>query len=110
MLALEIYLSLLVFYTLYIAAINMYYDWGAMDIWVKIVFWPIPFAMVAVDFLMQITLFAIIFVDLPREPMVTQRLERYRTQAQYESTWRRKWATFICVNALNPFDPTKHHC
>jgi len=39
--------------------------------------------------------------------MFTQRLERYR----FESTgWRKTVATVICTQALNPFDPTRHHC
>ena len=106
MIVLYIYLSIVVFYTLYIAAINLYYDWHDLPMWLKIAASPIMAVMVTVDTIMNLSLFTIIFLDLPHELMVTQRLERYRTQ----SGWRNHIATLICTEALNPFDPTRHHC
>ena len=103
------YFTLVIFYTLYIAAINLLYDWPTLPLWVKVASAPILIVMVLLDFTMQCTFFTIFFFDLPRELLVTRRLERYRTAA-YVNTWRQKVATSICTQALNPFDPTRHHC
>lgn len=109
-LAAKVYLGLLVFYTLYIAAINIVRDWGELHTWVKLAAWPIPAVMLPVDAFFQLTLFVLVFWDLPREWLVTHRLARYRDQSAYQGTWRGKIATAICTQALNPFDPTRHHC
>ena len=110
MIFLLIYLSIVVFYTLYIAAINLYYDWHLLPLWLQVGSAPIMAVMVTVDALMNVSLFTVIFFDLPRELMVTQRLERYRTNPAYAGTFRNHAATLICTEALNPFDPTRHHC
>ena len=104
-----IWIFMIVFYTLYIAAINMYHDWASIATWVKVLTWPILVSMITVDFIANVTLFTFAFLDLPRELLVTKRLERYRTDA-YNGTRRQKVAVVICTQALNPFDPTRHHC
>ena len=71
---------------------------------------PIVAVMIAVDVIANITIFVFLFVDLPYELLVTQRLDRYRNDSKYSSSWRNKVAAVICTQALNPFDPTKHHC
>ena len=101
---------LAVFYTLYIAAIQLYSDRNNLPKWIKIFALPILVVMLVCDFLMQITLFTILFLDIPRDLLVTARLKRYRDNAAYNSTWRQHVATLICTEALNPFDPSKHHC
>lgn len=106
----SIWTSMTVFYTLYIAAINLFRDWGSMPLWIRVASAPILIVMVLTDFLAQITLFTLFFFDLPKEFMVTQRLERYRLDSEYKGTWRERIATVICTQALNPFDPTRHHC
>jgi hypothetical protein len=97
----------LFFYTLYIAAINLWEDRAETSKTLLFLCSPILLLMVATDFVMQITVFALIFLDPPRELLVTSRLKRYRA---LEGGWRKHWADEICMRALNPFAPSKHHC
>lgn len=98
---------LLVFYTLYLAAVNLWHNRSSTNIWVIVGAFPVILVMLAVDFVAQISVATIAFADLPQEWTVSERLIRYRAKGY---GWRFKIATWICTNALNPFDPTKHHC
>ena len=97
------------FYTLYIAAINVYYAWGTLAPWVKVLAGPIVMVMLAGDAAFQLTAATLIFADWPRELMFTQRLTRYKGD-KWPEDWRKITATALCTKALNPFDPTRHHC
>ena len=68
-----------------------------------------PFLAVAfvLDFLMQITVFAVVFADIPRHWLVTHRLRAYLLGPD---TWRKRWAESLCKHLLDPFDPTGSHC
>jgi hypothetical protein len=68
-----------------------------------------PFLAVAfiVDFVMQITVFTVVFAELPRDWLVTHRLRRYM---RANHGWRKKWANSLCKHLLDPFDPTGAHC
>ena len=101
-----VYAALVAFYVLYIAAIQIYNEWPALAPWVKVLaIWPVA-AMLLVDVVMQFTLFTLLFWDTPKEPLVTQRLTRYRSGPD---GWRKRVAVAICEQALNPFDD-KGHC
>lgn len=99
--------GLLVFYILYLAAINIYAHWNELTLNAKVITAPIVAVMLAVDCFFQQTLFIAIFLDLSQEWLVTQRLQRYRNMP---SGWRLELATWICTNMLNPFDPSRKHC
>ena len=99
--------GLITFYTLYLAAINFYEHWRDTSKLMVFIASPVLLTMLICDFLMQMTLFSLIFLDIPRDFLVTQRLIRYRAHAD---GWRKHWADEICTRALNPFDPSKHHC
>jgi hypothetical protein len=113
-----VYFSLVIFYVCYIAAVNLYYAWKTLAVWVQ-VFAAIPMVVfLALDAAMQLTVFTAIFLDLPsgtwkvwlwREHLVTQRLARYRSEG-WPTGPRKQMATAVCEQALNPFDPTKKHC
>lgn len=62
------------------------------------------------DIILNILLASIIFVDLPREWLFTDRLIRYRNDPSYTLTWRDDFASFICEHYLNPFDDSGDHC
>lgn len=104
-----VWLGLVVFYTLYIAAINVYYAWGTLSLWVKVLAGPIVALLLLVDVVFQLTAASLIFADRPRELMFTQRLTRYKGD-KWPEDWRKIMATALCTKALNPFDPTRHHC
>jgi hypothetical protein len=106
LIALYFYGALLAFYVLYIAAINIYRDWDSLTPWVQAFAFAPVVVMLIVDMAMQVTLFTLLFLDLPKEGLVTQRLTRYR---KGPDGWRKTVAVAICEHMLNPFD-VKGHC
>lgn len=107
-LPLLLHIFLAVFYTLYIAAINIYRDWDTLALWVKINSIEIVVTMMVLDVIAQLTLATVLFLDFPREGTVTQRLSRYKSPTTPPGL-RKDIATVICRDALNPFD-VKGHC
>lgn len=105
-----IWFFLIVFYTGYIASIQIYRDWQDIPLWIVIVMSPIYVPFLLLDIVVQWTIANLLFLDLARELTLSERLGRYRTQKQYAGDWRYRVATYICTKALNPFDPTKAHC
>lgn len=70
----------------------------------------LPFVVVGfvVDVLANITLASIAFFEVPREWLVTDRLQRHiRTPT---SAWRTRLASWICDHLLDVFDPSGDHC
>ncbi len=68
---------------------------------------PIVVVGVAADFILNIIVGTLLFLDIPKEPLFTARLKRYR---EGPDGTRKKTACFICEKLLNIFDPTKKHC
>ena len=62
-----------------------------------------------VDFTANITYATIVFLELPRECLVTTRLSRIMYDPN-ESVERIQLATFICHSMLDIFDPSEDHC
>lgn len=108
MIALYIYLALLGFYALYLAIMALYRGHidGTLPNSAKVLGYPILFIGLVVDVVMNITVFSVIFADIPRDWLVTSRLKRHI----HENGYRGWMAKFICRNLLSPFDPTGDHC
>lgn len=108
MIALYIYLSILAFYTLYLAIMALYRGYLAktLSLESKILGYPILAIGLIVDVLMNVTLFSLIFLELPSEWLVTDRLKKHIKRW----TWRGRLARRICRTILSPFDPTGDHC
>lgn len=60
-----------------------------------------------VDVLANLTVASIVFVELPREWLVTDRLQRHVIGS---FGWRERLASWICNHLLDIFDPTGNHC
>lgn len=108
MIALYIYLSLLGFYALYLSVMALFraYKAGTMPIASKVFGYQILAVGLIVDVVMNLTLFSVFFLELPREWLVTTRLKRHIHQSGF-----RGWmARFLCHEILSPFDPTGSHC
>lgn len=60
-----------------------------------------------VDALVNWFVATLLFADLPKETLLTSRLQKY--MAQEKDDFRKKFATKIC-SVLNLFDPTGKHC
>lgn len=67
-----------------------------------------PFLIVgwAMDVACNVTFAALLFLEPPRELLVTTRLKRHMKG----SGWRRSVARWICSKLLDPFDPSGSHC
>jgi len=63
-----------------------------------------------VDVLAQFTIFTIVFVELPQELLVTDRLRRYLIGGGDVYGWRYRAAKYICSKLLDYFDPRGGHC
>lgn len=59
------------------------------------------------DFLANVFIASVIFLEPPRELLVTARLQRYM---KGPVNWRRDRASWICTNLLDYFDPSGKHC
>ena len=68
----------------------------------------LPFVVLgfAMDFVANVFLASVIFLEPPREWLVTDRLQRHMTAA----AWRGRLARWICSQLLDVFDPTGAHC
>lgn len=58
-----------------------------------------------IDFLGNLLL-TVLFLDLPRELLMTHRLQRY---VDGPNGWRRRFALWVAVDMLDPFDPKGFH-
>ena len=59
------------------------------------------------DVFVQMTVASVLFLELPREGLVTGRLTRHIKRGH---GWRRDLARWICFHLLDPFDPKGTHC
>ncbi len=58
------------------------------------------------DVFANLTVATLVFLEPPREALVTTRLIRL----QRTWGWRGRLANWVCNNLLDPFDPTGNHC
>lgn len=68
---------------------------------------PVVAVAFTLDFVAQMTVFTVVFMDPPRHWLVTNRLRAYM---RGPDGWRRQWADRLCHHLLDPFDPTGSHC
>lgn len=71
----------------------------------KVFGYPTLFVGLVLDCLINITVCTVLFLDLPRETLVTARLQRYVRG----DGWRKKAALWFGVELLNDFDPSGNH-
>ena len=60
-----------------------------------------------IDVVANLVIATSVFMELPKELLVTDRLTRYN-EGNYG--WRSKVAKFVCENLLDVFDPSGKHC
>lgn len=68
---------------------------------------PIFLFAAIVDVFFNLVVAPLVFLDLPKEWLVTKRLKRYMAEG---SGWRYNIAKLICDSVLDPFDPDGDHC
>ncbi len=67
---------------------------------------PILYAGLVIDFLVNVFVLTWLFLDLPKEFLVTSRLQRY---VNGSNGWRKSLAIWFAVNLLDVFDPSGRH-
>lgn len=104
-------LSVWVFWALYVFAMGVYRAYlddrlrGLNYVFAA----PIFLVAALVDVFFNLVVAPIVFLDLPREWLVTQRLQRYIAKGP-KAGFRYRWAKIICDGVLDPFDPRGDHC
>lgn len=78
---------------------------GALSTSAKVLGYPVVGVGLALDFALNMTVFAVLFVDPPREKLVTARLRRLSAN----KGWRGKMARWFAAELLDPFDPSGRH-
>lgn len=73
--------------------------------WIKPILKLIAIIGIVWDFLFNITFATVIFLELPKETMLTFRMQRILLT---DDGWRFKVARFICRYLVEPWDP--NHC
>ena len=102
-----ILIDLYLFFIMYVASMGMIRARAEKKL--NPILWALclPFVTISVimDIINNLITFTIIFLELPREWLVTTRLKRHYKQP----TLRGKLATWIGESLLNPFDHTGNH-
>lgn len=102
-------LYLYAFWFVYIGVMGIYRAHldGRLVGFTKWLAYPAVAVGVLMDVAANIVLATLIFVELPEEWLVTQRLTRYSNGT---NGWRKSTAVWVCSNLLDVFDPTGKHC
>ena len=82
-------------------------DAGTLSSASKLLGYPLLFVGVAFNVLINWTVLTILFLEVPRESMFTNRVSRH---CLYGKGWRKRLACFICHDLLDAFDPSWKHC
>jgi hypothetical protein len=81
----------------------------AMHWFVKWNSYAVLLAGLVMDAALHFLVGTLLFLDPPREMLLTARLKRYH-KARYKGTWRGRLADWMCDHLLDPFDPSGDHC
>lgn len=68
---------------------------------------PLVLAGYALDAFVNLTVFSVLFLERPREWLVTQRLQRH---VRHGTGRRQRLARWVCAEFLDTFDPAGSHC
>jgi len=68
--------------------------------------WPAAYLFLVVDVLFNAVYGTILFLEVPREWLFTDRVSRWNDS----DDWRGDLARLICRQLLDPADPTRRHC
>jgi hypothetical protein len=102
-------LFLWTFYGFYLAcsALLRAHKEDKLTLSMKVLGYPILISGVLLDFIANITIFSILFLQIPKEFLVTSRLKK---NLKVGKGWRYKFAKFICEQLLSNVDVDYNHC
>lgn len=96
---------LMVFYAA-VMSLKRVRDAGAFHWSLKALGYPILWVGLALDVFVNIAFCTLLFIEVPREWLVTRRLSRLKRG----DGWRQRIAAFMCERWLDPLDPSGCHC
>lgn len=101
-------LFLWLFFGLYALVMALYRAWlrGNMPPLMQVLGAPYLAIGLAFDVAANVLVASVIFLEPPREWLVTTRLSRLEDQFG----WRGDLARWVCTHLLDPLDPTGEHC
>lgn len=101
--------SLYVLWVFYLAVMNLKRakDAGTLRPVARYLGAPVLLLGVLVDFLVNVVVFTVLLLELPRETLVTSRLKRHMAHGH---GWRSRVARWFCAELLDTFDPSGCHC
>ena len=109
MIVLSLLLYLWGFWAAYVLTMGIYRAHLAkrltgLNLWLAL---PLVAFAYLLDIVTNLIVAPLVFADIPREWLVTDRLVRYKETGD---GWRYALACAICEGLLDPFDPTGDHC
>jgi len=81
-------------------------DAGKLTLAMKVLGYPVLVFGLAIDFLLNVVVGSLLFVEFPREVTLSERLWRH---SQESTGYRQTWAEWLRVNLLDAIDPTGIH-
>lgn len=108
----EVVIFLYVFFALYVLAVGLYraHLTGVLTKPGYIMGWPWIAVAGIVDFIANVTIFSVIFLEPPQEFLVTTRFRRHLANGEESDGWRWRVSNQICKKLLDYFDPRGSHC
>lgn len=79
---------------------------GTLTTAAKVIGYPLLAVGLALDVLFNALWGSLLFLEPPRELLFTARVSRLND----DTGWRGKLACWICLELLDPFDPSGKHC
>jgi hypothetical protein len=101
-----IYLFFLTTWIFYLAIMNLKRNRSEITFVAKLFAYPTVVVGWLWDCVFNIVVGTILFLELPRELLFSERCERHLK----DDSWRGREARFWCRNLLDPFDPSGIHC
>lgn len=98
-------------WVLYLASMNLrrVRDAGKLSASAQVLGKPVYLVGLAVDVLLNFSLFPLLVLSIPREWTITAHLGRLLS-AHDTPRWKRAICAWICADLLDPFDPSGTHC
>jgi len=81
-------------------------DAGTISKFALVMGYPVLFFGLLIDLFVNVFVFTVLLLELPRELTVTARLKRHGTQGG----WRGDFARWFCESLLDTFDPSGDNC
>ncbi|WP_170860403.1 hypothetical protein [Duganella sp. CF458] len=100
--------SFALLWVLYLAVMNLQRarDAGTLSPTARFLGTVLLYIGLVADFLVNVAPVSVLFLEPPREYLVTQRLTRH---ANTVGGWRKRLALWFAKNLLDPFDPSGQH-